>query len=135
MTSIGDWYDGQVGNACGLAFVCGLISFLIGILKECYGLDKQERRFVMWVAGVIKMASSVVITYSPDSAGHKLCSACCAVGLVALIAGAVADNLAWMCGEGQRRGDAGQEVMGRGAAISIDSSILKVIVYLIEPRN
>ena len=97
MTSIGDWYDGQVGTACGLAFGCGFICFLIGILKERYKLDKQERRFVMWVAGVIKMATSAAITYSPDSAGHKLCSACCAIGLVLLIAGAVADNLAWLC--------------------------------------
>ena len=94
MKGIGDWYDGQVGTACRLAFGCGLICHLIGILKECYGLDKQERRFVMWTAGVIKMASSLAIEYSPDTAGHKLCSAGCAFGLVLLIAGAFADNLA-----------------------------------------
>ena len=132
MTRIGDWYDGEVGIACGVAFRHGFLCFLVGILKECCELDKKERRFIMWAAGVLKMASSLAITYSPDSAGHKLCSACCAVGLVLLIAGAVADNLAWMCGEGHRRGDGGEEVMGAGAMISIGSGTLKATIYLLE---
>ena len=132
MNSIGDWYNGQVGNACGLAFGCGLICFLIGLLKELCELDKRERRFVMWAAGVLKMASSLAIEYSPDTAGHKLCSAGCAIGLALLIIGAVIDNLALMCGDGHRRGEEGQAVMGTGAVVSIISGSLKAVIHLIE---
>ena len=107
MTRIGDWYDGEVGNACGVAFRHGFLCLLVGILKECCELDQRERRFIMWAACVLKMASSAAIAYSPDSAGHKLCSAGCAIGLVLLIIGAIIDNLAWMCGDGHRRGKEG----------------------------
>ena len=132
MTSIGDWYDGQVGNACGLAFICGLICLLIGMLKEFCELDKRERRFIIFAAGALKMASSVAIAFSPDSAGHKLCSAGCAIGLVLLIIGAIIDNLAWMCGDGHRRGNEGEAVMGAGTVLSVISGLLKALVHLRE---
>ena len=86
----------------------------------------------MWAAGVLKMGSSLAIALSPDSAGHKLCSAGCAIGLVLLIIGAVIDNLAWMCGDGNRRGEEGQAVMGTGAVLSIISGSLKAVIHLIE---
>ena len=132
MKGIGDWYGGQVANACGVTFVCGFICFLIWILKEIVELDRRERRFIMFAAGVLKMASSAAIAYSPDSAGHKLCSAGCAIGLVLLIIGAIIDNLAWMCGDGHRRGKEGEAVMGAGAVLSIISGSLKAAIHLIE---
>ena len=132
MKGIGDWYDGQVANACGLTLGCGFICFFIGILKELLELDRRERRFIMWASGLVKMLDSLVIMLSPDSAGHIFCSAGCAIGLVLLIMGAIIDNLAWMCGHGHRRGKEAEAVMGAGAVLSIISGSLKAAIHLIE---
>ena len=132
MTRIGDWYDGEVGNACGVAFRHGFLCFLVGILKECCELDERERRFIMWAAGALMMASSLAIAYSPDSAEHIMCSACCAIGVVLLMIGTTIDNVAWMLGEGHRRGEKFQYVMNFGAGITIVFGIWKVIIHFLD---
>ena len=115
-----------------MAFRYGFLCFLVGILKECCELDRRERRFVMCAAGLLKMASSVAIAYSPESARHIICSSGCAISLVLLIIGAVIDNLGLMCGDGHRRGVEGQAIMGAGAFMSSISGSFKITIHLIE---